>query len=545
MNGADADVVVVGSGPAGVSAAWPLVEAGFFVVMVDAAAFHLPTAPQQDVASFRRSGEGWRHAFGDDLAGLALDGDQSPKFATRIGLAVLANDLSPPPIHATNFVAVRSIGQGGLSAIWGAFASTFDDCDLRDFPLSASDLAASYERVAGRLGLSGADDDLGSFHGGGLPLQRATWISPIARRLLDRYRELPSSDSFRLGIARNAVATEAMPGREACNRCGLCLYGCARGAIYNAAGDLDRLRNRPNFKYLDHSHVMRLLKTAKAGAAVEIGIGAHRTVMRGRALVLGAGTLNSTSLILGLYSAFGRPVRLLTNPVAASAFLMPSELGRPLPDGGFSLGQLSYRLPLNVAEGYATGVIYTADTLPFSSLAQKIPLSRPAALRVARAMAPAVLLATLYLPGRFSRNQLTLDRDSSGQPQTLIEGQTTDEAHRLLRGGMRQLARSMRKLGALALPGSFSTTRPGTDAHLAGTLPMAESGGPLTCTPNCEVRPWQDIFVVDGSCLPALPAKHPTFTIMANADRVARTVATRLAHPTEPANWSGSFAGQS
>jgi choline dehydrogenase-like flavoprotein len=54
---------------------------------------------------------------------------------------------------------------------------------------------------------------------------------------------------------------------------------------------------------------------------------------------------------------------------------------------------------------------------------------------------------------------------------------------------------------------------------------MVQEGGPLTCTPDCEVRPWRGVFVVDRSCLSSLPAKHCTFTIMANADRVGRIAA--------------------
>jgi hypothetical protein len=58
---------------------------------------------------------------------------------------------------------------------------------------------------------------------------------------------------------------------------------------------------------------------------------------------------------------------------------------------------------------------------------------------------------------------------------------------------------------------------------------MARNGAAQTCTPDCEVRPWRDVFVADGSCLSSLPAKHCTFAVMANADRVGRIVANRLA----------------
>jgi choline dehydrogenase-like flavoprotein len=44
------------------------------------------------------------------------------------------------------------------------------------------------------------------------------------------------------------------------------------------------------------------------------------------------------------------------------------------------------------------------------------------------------------------------------------------------------------------------------------------------------------LFVVDGAALPALPARHCTLTIMANADRIGRALAARLRQtPVRPA----------
>jgi hypothetical protein len=166
-----ADVIIVGSGPAAVSAAWPLVESGFSVIMFDGAEHTVPDPPPADIDGFRYRGEGWRHAFGDNFAGLRLEHDRSPKFATRTSQTVVASNSEYPPIRAVNFLPLRSFTAGELSKIWGAFATVFDDEDLRDYPLCKADLAQSYRTIAARIGVSGSNDDLGAFHGDGLPLQ--------------------------------------------------------------------------------------------------------------------------------------------------------------------------------------------------------------------------------------------------------------------------------------------------------------------------------------------------------------------------------------
>ncbi|MGA2128891.1 MAG: FAD-dependent oxidoreductase, partial [Xanthobacteraceae bacterium] len=48
----DADIVIIGSGPAGVSAAFPLVETGLRVLMIDGAG--------REAAGNRPAGEPWR-----------------------------------------------------------------------------------------------------------------------------------------------------------------------------------------------------------------------------------------------------------------------------------------------------------------------------------------------------------------------------------------------------------------------------------------------------------------------------------------------------
>ena len=61
----------------------------------------------------------------------------------------------------------------------------------------------------------------------------------------------------------------------------------------------------------------------------------------------------------------------------------------------------------------------------------------------------------------------------------------------------------------------------GASVHYAGTLPMSKDAAPFTTTEFCQSRDLDNLFVVDGATFPFLPAKNITFTLMANAVRVA------------------------
>ena len=63
----------------------------------------------------------------------------------------------------------------------------------------------------------------------------------------------------------------------------------------------------------------------------------------------------------------------------------------------------------------------------------------------------------------------------------------------------------------------------GSSVHYSGTLPMAREKKSWCLSESCQSYDIQNMFVVDGAAMPFLPAKNLTFTLMANAVRVAET----------------------
>jgi choline dehydrogenase-like flavoprotein len=512
------EVIIVGSGPAGVSAAWPLLEAGVAVTMIDAASeTPLPSPPRGDVGCFRRDPSRWEVQFSRNFSALDLAGDQSPKLTTPLARQVLAGFETTMGLQVRDFLALGSLSRGGLSNIWGAVAAVYDDEDLAGSPIRQADLLPSYAAVMRRIGVSGgAGAD-------GLPVEEGPTLTAPAQRLLDAALRSPSRDGFVLERTTNAVLMSARSGREPCARCGMCLWGCRRHSIYASGLEVPQLCRFPHFRYFGGALVRRLLPHDKEHA-LEIDGKTGRTLLCAPRILLAAGTIATTSLVLRRLGFTGS-TRLFTNPVSAIAFMIPALFAAPLPERSFALGQLSYRLPLRDG-GRAAGVIYGADALPLAGMASRLPISRPAALRLTRALAPSLLLAMCYLPGRFSANTLRV-ADGGDQQQIIIEGAQTTEARDTLLAAGGRLAREIRRLGALALPGSLTILQPGADAHYAGTLPMG-GNGPAACTPTGELKACSGLYIADGAVLPGLPAKHCTLTIMANADRIARHLAIRI-----------------
>ncbi|MES2443022.1 MAG: GMC oxidoreductase [Pseudomonadota bacterium] len=510
----DAEIIIIGSGPAGVSAAWPLVEAGVRVLMLDASGGPLPYPAQPGLTELRSDPARWQTELG--FAGALADSGVSPKFATPLARAALAGFADAAGVEAENYMALGAHAAGGLSRIWGALAARYSASDLAHFPDAAAGIEAGYDRVSRRIGTSGGQD---------IADADPESLAPPVAHLAARHRRRGARAGFDLVTAPNAVLAAPREDRLGCNRCGLCLQGCARGSIYHSALELPALRRFRNFTYRGGVVVQRL-STEGGAQIVEARIGGQPVRFRSAAVILAAGTLATTSLALRRIGLTGVPVRLESNPVGGIAFLVPHLVGRALPERAFGLGQLFYTLAAEPGVE-AAGVFYGADTLPLAPVADRLPFTRPFALRAARALAPALVLATAYLPGRFSDNQLIVEDDGAAG-RIRITGRQPREAERLLSTTFGTLAREVRQRGAWAIPGSRQMLMPGADAHPAGTLPMGGAGPAATSTDG-ELRGAPGVFVADGAALPLLSARHPTLTIMANADRLGRALAQRLA----------------
>jgi choline dehydrogenase-like flavoprotein len=524
-------IVIVGSGPAGVSAAWPLLDAGLDVHLIDPGVERGgPSALDARSFTERREhdDEQWRVFLGGDAAILE---NASPKLRAPEFAYVFAGFRERYRIAPDGFAAHGSLAPGGLSNAWGSGVGAFTDAELAEYPVKRADLAASYRAIAERIGISGSPgDDLAGWFGGGYPLQAPNPLEPPLAALAarhDRRRGDGADRRFRLGRPQQAVLTADLGERLACNRSAMCIYGCKRRAIYSAADELAALRARPGFSYSPGWFVTRV-ERGEGGFTVRAAAtrgSATRTFAAERVL-LAAGTLGSTKLALELMEAYDVERPLLTTPVLTFALVQPEALFGRLPEYGFALGYLAYALRLARVPGMPEifgGLLPTAG-MPPSELYGRLPLLRPFARSFGAWLWPRLLVSACFFPGRFSANSLRLRRDGA----LAIEGGYTAGLRPAIGEAVRALRREFRALGATLLPGTTKLTRPGEEMHYGGTLPMRDDPRRGETDVEGRLAGIDGLHVVDGAVLTSLPAKSHTMTIMANADRIARRIAAKM-----------------
>jgi hypothetical protein len=521
------DVIIVGSGPAGVSAAFPLVQAGLKVLMVDGGGIAGEAAPSGRFNDNRRHDlNQWKWMVGEDFYALRNINKSSPKLRVPNFSEVFEGFAEHNHIKAADgFVALGSLARGGLSNAWGGGVAAFSDEELRSFPIDIRDLRLSYKLVAQRIGISGnLNDDLSNFFLLDEVSQPPIQIDRLQGSILERYmkhRDSMSAKGFRVGRSRVAVLSEPMGDRKACDLLGNCLYGCERRAIYSATDDLKSLIKYDTFSYRSGFLVQRV-RNQNDSIIIEGRDGSGFEVIRGKRLLLAAGTLASTRLALEAIN-HRSPISMQSCPTAAFMLWLPRHLGS-IKESAFGLGQLSFLLTLAGGAQQCFGSLFNTGAIPVSEFLRQIPFGRRYGIDLLEPLLRSCAVGNVFLPGSMTSTSLRLDFNNA----LVINGHYVDQVPILLREAENKLRYFFWKLGAILLPESFTLGSPGADIHYAASLPMNENPKPGQTDGYGELACAGNIYVVDGASLSCLPIKSHTLTIMANADRIARHLVEKI-----------------
>jgi hypothetical protein len=438
--------------------------------------------------------------------------------------------------RAKGFSPLLSFAAGGLAEAWTGGCYPFSAAEISAFPFTHSTLNEYYGRVARRIGVSGAEDDLVRFfpiHSGLLPPLELDEHSAL---LLDAYRKCREYLQSRLrcfiGRSRSAALTVDRNGRQACNYSGRCLWGCPSDAFYTPSVTLRECLRHPRFEYRSGLYVshFRFSSGGQVTKLVARQPGGSQTIeMDVSKLVLAAGTLCSSMIFLNsIYLDSGRLVTLrglMDNRQVLMPFVNLRMVGRRYNPNTYQYHQVAVGLENDNPMDYVHGLVTTLKTAAIHPVVQTLPFDLRGAVSLFRNIHAALGLVNInFSDHRRSDNQVSLEPSSDVAPRLAIEYRPEAGEPRRIKEATSRFRKILSKLGCVA-PRAMTHVRPmGASVHYAGTIPMSSEGGTLTCTPECRSRDFDNLWFADGTTFPSLPAKNLTFTLMANATRIADQV---------------------
>jgi choline dehydrogenase-like flavoprotein len=285
----------------------------------------------------------------------------------------------------------------------------------------------------------------------------------------------------------------------------------------------------PNFKYRPETYVTHFGYDGRrvTGVACEDAATGERFRLPAENLVLAAGTLMTAQIFLAsFWEATGSAPRLtglMDNRQVMVPFVNLKMVGRRYDPDTYQYHQLAMGFAADDPRDYVHCQITTLKTALIHPLLQGPPLGLRTAVYLFRHLRAALGLVNVNLADtRREENYIGLEPDpAGGRPRLVVRYRPAADEPGVIRRALKKVNRALWALGCVVPPGMTHVRPMGASVHYAGTVPLSTTPRPLTASPDGRSHDFENLFFADGTTFPFLPAKNLTYTLMANAVRVA------------------------
>lgn len=524
-------IYVIGSGPAGVAAATALLRKGLAVTMLDAGVQMEPELQEVVKRLGSQTPEQWsdtdlRRIKGGveaSASGIPLKYAYGSAFPYAEIDSFIARD-------ATGVGVLPSLARGGLSNVWGAAVLPYPARDLDDWPIGTAELTPYYDKVFSFMGLSARRDELERF----FPLSTTQYGTlPVARQteaflndLRAAHQEL-NAEGVSFGYSRLAVWPQN-PAHQSCVACGLCMYGCPYGLIYNASHTLDQLLKHHRFRYVGGVVVQRLIQENGKVSILGVWRGKSTQAVRFEAdrVYLGAGVLSTTKIVLESLQAFDVSVTMKDSLY----FLLPLVRFKATPgvmqEQLHTLAQLFVEiLDERISRRGVHLQVYGYNELFARAIKRQLgPIASCLGLAI-RMFLERMLLVQGFLHSDDSNTiSVRLRKSDDGRSSRLVLSPNYNPVSKpTLRRVINKLTRCRAWMKAVPISPMLRLGDPGKGFHCGGTFPMSPRPNKFQTDVLGRLPQMPGVHLIDSTVFPSISAATITLTIMANAYRIADT----------------------
>lgn len=520
------DCIIIGGGPAAVSAAFPLVEAGLEVLMLDGgikSKNSFDNLGDMDFDSIRRKISDQHLIFlGQDLSGALLSEgtDQSSHMTSGRFSYVVEKTEKFLPVRSNKFYMAQTLAKGGMTEVWGGASAVLDEEELVATGLPAQEMKEHYEKVIDRIGISGPIKDYKT--------QPSAIPSTHAKIILEKFNS--HKDYFKkLGIevlpATLALLTEDKGNRKKTSYADTDYWLDSRKSLYRARFGIEELRLRSNFHYLPERIVISLSESNQEVLVKTLDFSKDEYTYTAKYAVVAAGALNTVRILLKSFNLYDKKVLITSKPHIITPCVDLRFLGKIEDGKKHSLCQLMLESNQKTNGFFNfSSQLYTYKSLLLFKLLNFLPLTKPESLGLLSLFVPSMIIADSRFSSSLNEYKTCELNKSENGDTLLIDYKTNKEDLSIIKNQMKVIKKGLRKLSLIPLKQVYMPE--GSSAHYAGGVSTSlDSEAPLKADINGKLWGSSNIFVADASLWKAISAKPPTLTIMANANRIGSNLA--------------------
>jgi choline dehydrogenase-like flavoprotein len=504
--------VVIGTGPSGYATVSALLSRGRRPVVVD-----FGERRETHFEDLRRSlAENGDSPSAVRIERLKAAQSRLPGGIGRYGSAFAVRPMEDVIAGGQRDVLLRSShAWGGLSDVWGSAVLPWRAEDMPGWPTLTSDLAPHYEAVSRIMPIAGMPGPLDDVFGQKeLAFEQPLPVSPQAGWLISRLAL----------IERRSVDGDvwAAPARQAvaagCRSCGLCLDGCPYGLIFSTAPAMDALRWEGRIDYVK----AEVVGLTESGDGVKVLLGDGREPLEASRVFIAAGVLETVRIVFASRPELAeKGVTMKESRHFFTPILHVGRAQRPDRTPHHTLVQafLECRIPdispwLIHTQFYGWNDVYARD------MRQRYGFGLGLLDPVFRWLSYRLFAAQSFLHSDHC-HRIRLRPAGDAKRRLLAELMPEPGFDDVVGRTHSFLSKTLRAAGLFAVGSASRLDPPGASFHIGSTFPMSRAPKGNETDDLGRLSGSSRIHIVDASIMPAIPASTITFSVMANAHRIA------------------------
>lgn len=484
--------------------------------------------PDRDFVTLRHNDcEQHRYFIGDDLEGIPWGHVKVGAQLTPSRQFMIRDVEQLIPLLSTSFNPMESLAYGGLGNGWGLGCFVFSSAEMDRAGLDRREMNEAYETVSRRIGISAVRDDAATYTLGDLQhYQRPLRIDRNCQNVYETYRckrSYLNRRGFFMGQPAMAILSENLNERKRTSYHDMDFYTDHGRSAYRPWVTVDQLLKIPSFRY--HSKCLVLSYEEHADY---VSVFVHRidtdekVTFQCKKLVLSSGVLGTARIVLRSSKGQCR-LPLICNHYCYMPCLQPSMLAQSIEQFKTSMAQLVlYHDEDRTHADVAVACLFSYRSLLLFRLLKEVPLNFRDARHIMQYLQSCLVIAGIHHPDSMgSSKYLELVEDSSSftGDRVRAEYSLTEEERTRTDRRERKFISAFRKLRCYPIKKVYPGY--GASIHYGGTLPISSTEKTYTLNEDGRLHGTKKVFVADGSGFKFLPAKGLTFSLMANAHRVA------------------------
>jgi hypothetical protein len=360
-----------------------------------------------------------------------------------------------------------------------------------------------------------------------LPLQEPTKLNQIQRQLYRSYNKYHDDFIKRglyLGRTPLALLTQNHGSRKAYSYKNMDYYTDYGHSAWRPWMTVDELKGKSNFSYMAGRLVLTfkeernsiLVKTRNTLTKQTEDFRCHK-------LILASSAMGTARIVLRSADDFTTRLPLLSNPYTYVPCIVPKMFGGGSEEGKVEFAQLSAFIDqLGNKQNYSVASFYAYQSLMLYRIVDQLPFGLRDSRNLLRYLLPGLLIMGIQHPDSPTANKFVSLKKISGTASTdllnivyrFTEAEMVEHSRR-----EKQFTKFARQLGTFPTKRIHSPN--GSSIHYAGTLPFSEKERKYALRPDGSLWGHRRVYVADSSGFKYLPGPGLTFSLMANAHKVA------------------------